>query len=314
MVCFFLHFNWRRTSGCWGRRREWPQRYPKKTLCLIVSQKTFFACFPHLKSSMLLKNLRKCHQMCFEDVLATGPGIITSLELGSCDNPPSCKRLQPYLLWHLDPCPTFQTTQAHAVPFPNQCSGTGSPVVPMNATWSGTAEKREISWWSLDLHRLVCKVYQNTKNSSVFTLGAGGASQLLPCPPGLLVFVSVPVWSHWYQSAGRLQTPPSSNNPPGLALGQNGAVNRPVIVQIFPAWSKFYMNISYRQFSVESSNLVKSALPRSCHLGWPPEITEIASVFPTQDGWFICSLIFSSPVFTAGSSILCCWHFNPDEF
>lgn len=175
-------------------------------------------------------------------------------------------------------------------------------------------EERDISWQSLDLCRLVCKVYQNTKNSSVFTLGAGGAFQLLPCSLGLLVFLSDPVWSHWYQSAGRLQTPPSSNSPPGLAPGQNGAVNRPVIVQIFPAWSKFYMNISYRQFSVESSNLVKSALPRSCHLGWPPEITEIASVFPTQDGWFIRSLIFSSPVFTAGSSILCCWHFNPDEF
>lgn len=133
-------------------------------------------------------------------------------------------------------------------------------------------------------------------------------------PLGLLVFPSVPAWSHRYRSAGRLRPPPSSSQPLSLAQGQKATVNRFSIVQIFTAWSK----VLYKYF-------IQAIFKYVATLYWICSIHKVSPVlatsnyenntglFPTQGWWFIYSLILS-PVFTAGSSILCCWDCKLDEF
>lgn len=131
---------------------------------------------------------------------------------------------------------------------------------------------------------------------------------------GLLVFPSVPEWSHRYHSAGRLQPSPSSSQSLSLAQGQKAAVNRFLIVQIFTAWSK----VLYKYF-------IQAIFKYVATLHWICSTQKVSpmlatrndenntGLFLTQGWWFICSLILS-PVFTAGSSILCCWDCKPDEF
>ena len=166
-------------------------------------------------------------------------------DLGSCDNPSSCKRLWIYLLRYLDPCPRLS-------PASQITSGTQSqlscpllrrwwPFGPHNCpfpSWSRTAEKSQASWWSSDFCSPVSKLHWNARNILV-SICMQGTSQLLLCPLDWLVFPSVPVWSLRYQSAGRLQRPPPSSRPRSLARGQKMALNRLVLVEIFTAWSKF---------------------------------------------------------------------------
>lgn len=134
-------------------------------------------------------------------------------------------------------------------------------------------------------------------------------------PLGLLLFPSVPAWSHRYHSAGSLQPPPSSSQALSLAQGQKATVSRFLMVQIFTAWSK----VLYTYFMQEIFKYVAT-------LHWICSIQKVSpmlatrncenntGLFPTQGWWIICSLILSSPVFTAGSSILCCWDCKTDEF